>query len=28
VLTPQSPMDFARTMQQATHQPDIRACKG
>jgi len=28
VLTPQSPMDFARTLQQATRQPDVRACKG
>lgn len=28
VLTPQSPMDFARQMQQASGQPDIRACGG
>src|SRR3546814_749001 len=28
VLTPQSPMDLARTLQQATQQPDMRACRG
>lgn len=28
VLKPQSPMDFARTLQKATGQPDVRACKG
>lgn len=27
VLTPQSPMDFGRTLQQATRQPDMRACR-